>query len=154
MLQKVDYANISASVGELKNKILNQQSGYGMNSAKFIALNKWLKLADIDSRRTDAANSVLWKETVGACPYGTLSEMRKQLVLWRHRMEEEGLDRADPGFEKFVRDGVNIPDLTGREVPECVLAVMRNELSIDNLWRKVFNEGSEKGCGDRKKVLT
>lgn len=61
LLQKVDYANISASVGELKNKILNQQSGYGMNSAKFIALNKWLKLADIDSRRTDAANSVLGK---------------------------------------------------------------------------------------------
>lgn len=61
LLQKVDYANISASVGELKNKILNQQSGYGINSAKFIALNKWLKLADIDSRRTDAANSVLGK---------------------------------------------------------------------------------------------
>ena len=96
-------------------------------------------------KKTTVRELELWKETVGACPYGTLSEMRKQLVLWRHRMEEEGLDRADPGFEKFVRGGVNIPDLTGREVPECVLAVMRNELSIDNLWRKVFNEGSEKG---------
>ena len=61
LLQKVDYSNISAFVVELKNKILNQQSGYGMNSAKFMALNKWLKLADIDSRRTDAANSVLGK---------------------------------------------------------------------------------------------
>lgn len=61
LLQKVEYANISASVGELKNKILNQQSGYIMTPAKFIELSRWLKKADIDSRRADAANFVLGK---------------------------------------------------------------------------------------------
>lgn len=61
LLQKVQYSNISAALGELKNKILNQQNGYGITPAKFKALHKWLRLADIDSRRVDAANCVLGK---------------------------------------------------------------------------------------------
>lgn len=61
LLQKVDYANVSASVVEIRNKILNGQSGYEMTPAKFKVLNNWLRLSDIQTRRDDAANQILAK---------------------------------------------------------------------------------------------
>ena len=60
-MQKVDYANVSASVVEIRNKILNGQSGYEMTPAKFKVLNNWLRLSDIQTRRDDAANQILAK---------------------------------------------------------------------------------------------
>lgn len=61
LLQKVDYANVSASVVEMRNKILNGQSGYEMTPAKFKTLHKWLRMSDIQTRRDDAANQILAK---------------------------------------------------------------------------------------------
>ena len=61
LLQKVDYANVSASVVELRNKILNGQSDYAIIPAKFKTLHKWLRLSDILTRRDDAANQILAK---------------------------------------------------------------------------------------------
>ena len=90
-----------------------------------------------EDKETTVRELELWKETVGVCPHGTLAEMKERLVLWRHRMEEEGLEQPDPGFEKFVRDGVELSGMAGHDVPECLLAVMRNELSVDSIWRKV-----------------
>ena len=80
----------------------------------------------------------LWKETVGTCPYGTLSEMKKQVVEWHRRMEEEGLSQQDLGFEKFVMEGVEVSDMAGHEIAECMMSVMRDELSIDCVWEKVI----------------
>jgi len=94
------------------------------------------------NKETTVRELELWKETVGACPHGTLAEMKGQLVLWRHRMEEEGLEQVDPGFEKFVRDGVDLSGMSGREVPECVLAELREELSVDSVWRKLFENAN------------
>ncbi len=61
LLQKVDYANISGSVVEIRNKILNGQSGYEMTPAKFKVLHNWLRCSDIQTRRDDAANQILAK---------------------------------------------------------------------------------------------
>ncbi len=61
LLQKVDYANISEDVVDLRNKILNGQNGYDMNSAKFKILHTWLRKSDMLTRRDDAANQVLAK---------------------------------------------------------------------------------------------
>lgn len=61
VLQKVDYSNISEAVVELKNKILNGQSGYQITPAKFLVLAPWLEQADMRSRRDDAANLILGK---------------------------------------------------------------------------------------------
>lgn len=61
LLVKVEYANISGEVVELKNKILNGQPGYEMTPAKFVALHSWLRQADMASRAVDAANMVLGK---------------------------------------------------------------------------------------------
>lgn len=61
LLQKVDYANISGSVVEMRNKILNGQSEYGLTPVKFKILHKWLCLSDILTRRDDAANQILAK---------------------------------------------------------------------------------------------
>lgn len=79
----------------------------------------------------------LWKETVGTCPRGTLAEMKSQLVLWHRRMEGEGLEKPDPDFEKFVLDGLDVSGVAGQAIAECALAVMRDKLSIDSVWRKV-----------------
>jgi len=61
LLQKVDYANVSESIVEIRNKILNGQSGYEMTPAKFKVLHNWLRLSDIQTRRDDAANQILAK---------------------------------------------------------------------------------------------
>lgn len=61
LLQKVDYANVSESIVEMRNKILNGQSGFEMTPAKFKVLNKWLRLSDIQTRRDDSANQILAK---------------------------------------------------------------------------------------------
>lgn len=61
LLQKVDYANISEAVVDLRNKILNGQNGYDMNSVKFKILHTWLRKSDMLTRRDDAANQVLAK---------------------------------------------------------------------------------------------
>lgn len=61
LLQKVEYANISEDVVDLRNKILNGQNGYDMNSAKFKILHIWLRKSDMLTRRDDAANQVLAK---------------------------------------------------------------------------------------------
>lgn len=61
ILDKVDYANISGEVVELRNKILNGQSGYEMTPTKFNVLHIWLRQADMASRPVDAANMVLGK---------------------------------------------------------------------------------------------
>ena len=82
----------------------------------------------------------IWQETVGACPYGPLSEMKNQIVRWRRRLEKEGLAQPDPGFEKFVMSGVGVSDVAGREIAECVMSVMQKELSIDGLWKKVVKQ--------------
>ena len=80
----------------------------------------------------------LWKETVGTCPHGTLVEMKNQVVQWHRRMEEEGLSQPDPGFEKFVMEGVEVSDMAGCKVAECMMSVMSDELSIDSVWKKVI----------------
>lgn len=59
LLQKVDYANVSESIVEMRNKILNGQGGYEMTPAKFKVLHNWLRLSDIQTRRDDAANQIL-----------------------------------------------------------------------------------------------
>lgn len=75
LLGKVNYANISSEVVELKNKILNGQSGYEMTPAKFIVLHSWLRQADMASRPVDAANMVLGKVVEnGDCQAIILSE--------------------------------------------------------------------------------
>lgn len=61
LLQKVEYANISEAVVELKNKILNGRNGYQMTPSKFLVLAPWLKQADMISRCSDAANLVISK---------------------------------------------------------------------------------------------
>lgn len=61
LLQKVDYANVSAQVVELRNKILNGQGGYAMTPAKFKVLHTWLRYSDIKTRSDDAANQILAK---------------------------------------------------------------------------------------------
>lgn len=61
LLQKVDYANVSAQVVELRNKILNGQGGYAMTPAKFKVLYTWLRQSDIQTRSDDAANQILAK---------------------------------------------------------------------------------------------
>lgn len=61
LLQKVDYANVSAQVVELRNKILNGQGGYAMTPAKFKVLHTWLRHSDIQTRSDDAANQILAK---------------------------------------------------------------------------------------------
>ena len=53
LFDKVDYANISGEIVELRNKILNGQSGYEMTPAKFITLHTWLRKADVASRPVD-----------------------------------------------------------------------------------------------------
>lgn len=91
----------------------------------------------------------LWKETVGACPQGTLQEQKQQLVLWRRRMEAEGLVKPDPGFEKFVMGGVAIPDMTGHPIPECALSIMRSELSVNGMWKDVEMKERRGGVGEQ-----
>lgn len=61
LFQKVDYANISGSVVEMRNKILNGHSDYGLTPVKFKILHKWLCLSDILTRCDDAANQILAK---------------------------------------------------------------------------------------------
>ena len=61
LLQKVGYANVSESIVEMRNKILNGQSGYEMTPAKFRVLNSWLRLSNIQTRRDDSANQILAK---------------------------------------------------------------------------------------------
>ena len=85
----------------------------------------------------------LWKETVGSCPHGTMLEMKEKLVLWRHRMEGEGLKKPDPGFEKFVMGGLEVSDIVGHEIPDCALSRMRNELSVDKIWELICCLGKQ-----------
>jgi len=104
-----------------------------------------LQIASIvcgSDKETSVRELELWKETVGTCPHGALGEMKEQLFFWRHRMEEEGLEMVDPGFEKFVREGVDLSGMSGRAVPARVLAEMREELSVDSVWRKVFEKAN------------
>lgn len=63
LLDKVSYASISSKVGEIRNNILNGQSAYIMNPAKFQFLHTWLEQAEINSPShcSDSANQILTK---------------------------------------------------------------------------------------------
>lgn len=64
LLEKMEYAQISTSVNDLRDKIIVRgQSGYEMNPAKFKLLHGWLEQAEINTEvhRTDAADKILSK---------------------------------------------------------------------------------------------
>jgi hypothetical protein len=113
LLDKVDYANISGDVVELKNKILNGQSGYEMTPAKFVLLHSWLRQADMASRAVDAATMVLGKVVdSGDCQAIILTEKEYYAPLISQTVESaSGLhnklkmilaEHGDSDFAKFV----------------------------------------------------
>lgn len=63
LLAKVNYASISTQVIDIRNHILNGESGYAMTPAKFQYLHEWLEKADINTEIhcSDAANQILSK---------------------------------------------------------------------------------------------
>ena len=63
LIGKVDYTSISTQVSDIRNHILNGESGYTMTPAKFQYLHKWLEQAGIntESHCSDAANQILSK---------------------------------------------------------------------------------------------
>lgn len=113
LLSKVDYANISSEVVELKNKILNGQSGYEMTPAKFVLLHTWLRQADMASRVVDAATMVLGKVVDnGDCRAIILAEKEYYAPLITQTVESSsGLhnklkkmlaEQGDSDFAEFV----------------------------------------------------
>ena len=63
LIGKVDYTSISTQVSNIRNHILNGESGYTMTPAKFQYLHGWLEQAGIntESHCSDAANQILSK---------------------------------------------------------------------------------------------
>lgn len=63
LLEKVDFATISASFFEIRNKIFKGQDGYVMNAGKFQQLHSWLEQSEINTADhcSDAANQILAK---------------------------------------------------------------------------------------------
>lgn len=63
LLAKVPYAVVSSQFNDIRNHILNGESGYVMNPPKFVFLHGWLEQSDInnDSHCRDAANQILTK---------------------------------------------------------------------------------------------
>lgn len=63
LLAKVPYAVISSQFDDIRNHILNGESGYVMNPTKFVFLHGWLEQSDInnDNHCRDAANQILAK---------------------------------------------------------------------------------------------
>ena len=63
LLAKVPYAVVSSQFNDIRNHILNGESGYVMNPTKFVFLHGWLEQSDInnDSHCRDAANQILAK---------------------------------------------------------------------------------------------
>ena len=113
LLDKVDYANISGEVVELKNKILNGQSGYEMTPAKFVLLHTWLRQADMASRAVDAATMVLGKVVDnGDCQriinaekeyYAPLISQTVESASGLHnKLKKMFAEHGDSDFAKFV----------------------------------------------------
>ena len=63
LIGKVSYTSISTQVSDIRNHILNGESGYAMTPAKFQYLHEWLEQAGIntESHCSDAANQILSK---------------------------------------------------------------------------------------------
>ena len=63
LIGKVDYTSISTQISDIRNHILNGESGYTMTPAKFQCLHEWLEQSDINSEShcSDSANQILSK---------------------------------------------------------------------------------------------
>lgn len=118
LLQKVDYANVSASVVEMRNKILNGQSDYGITPAKFKTLHRWLRLSDIQTRHDDAANQILAKIIEDAdCQAVILAEKKYYAPIisetvgtasvLHNKLKKILAEQADSDFAKYVARLVN-----------------------------------------------
>lgn len=63
LLEMVDYASISASIVDIRNKIFRGEDGYRMTPDKFQQLHGWLEQCEINNiiHCSDAANQILSK---------------------------------------------------------------------------------------------
>lgn len=120
LLAKVKFSQISTQVSEIRDKILNGQSGYVMTPAKFLQLHIWLEQTQINTADhcSDAANRILAKVITDEASqkvilengdyYKPIIANTVETASELHAILKKNLaEQADSDFAKYVAGIVN-----------------------------------------------